>query len=370
MIPASYSTNFYPTNFPEFAGSYLDLHFERSKMICLLKNIALMFYWLIATIFFTCRADAALLTAGFFSGQIDQYDLLGGAKTTFATVASAGDPFPGLAGIAINPTNNQVFVSARVSNRIYSFNGSTGAPVGFHQLPSGSSPAGLTFSSTGTLYVSNFGTNTVNSFNVANNSLFSTVNSLTIPNALPSGVAFDNSGRLLISTFGGLGVLASNASLSTPTTFASEVNANGQIAVDAQGNVYVGSAATSSNVFKFSSTGSPVGNPWLTLALPTPPQPFASPDLTSPSGVAIDPNGNIIVGALGQTNPTSASDSFQSNGGLFRFSPNAAQLFSFGTGTTPYSSLAISPIPEPTSFLLVLATMLTGSLVQRTRKLE
>ncbi len=324
----------------------------------LFRNIVSVLILDIAIVVLPCRTDAAMFTTGFFSGQIDQYDLLGGPKTTFATVASASDPFPGLAGIAINPTNNQVFVSARVSNRIYSFNGNTGAALGFHQLPNGSSPAGLTFSPNGMLYVSNFGLNTISSYNVANNAFFLALNNLTIPNSMPNGLAFDLSGRLLISTFGQMGVLASNANLSTSSTFASPVDANGQIAVDSQGNVYVGSAANSSNVFKFSSTGTQIGNPWLTLSLPAPAQSFASPDLTSPSGIAVDPNGNVIVGALGQTNPTSASDNFQSNGGLFRFSPSGTQLTSFGTGTTPYSSIAISAVPEPSSCLLLLSTLL------------
>ncbi|MDZ4851088.1 MAG: hypothetical protein SGI77_17510 [Pirellulaceae bacterium] len=313
------------------------------------------------------KSEAAILTTGFFSGTIEMFDESGGPGSTFAVVASASDPFPGLAGIAINPTNRQVFVSARISDRIYSYDGNSQALLGFHQLPIGTSPAGMTFGSNGTLYVSSFGTNSINSFDVSNNASYSLINSLTIPNSLPNGLAFDSTGRLLISTFGGLGVLASDSSLSASSSFAANPVANGQIAIDPQGNVYVGSAAVSSDVFKFTSAGAPIGNPWITLSLPLPALPFTSPDLSSPSGVAIDQNGNIIVAALGQTNPTQASDNFQSNGGLFRFTSNASQIFpAFAVGSTPFSSVAVTAVPEPTSALL-LTVVFTLSRMRRIR---
>jgi sugar lactone lactonase YvrE len=352
------------------SGLQLDLHFRRCNMTKLSGT-----NYSILTLLTLCLAfgppnylEGAMLTTGFFSGTILKFDGLSGPGTTFATVASAGDPFPGLAGIAINPTNSQVFVSARVSDRIYSYDGVTGALLGFQQLPIGTSPAGLAFSSNGTLYVSNFGSNSIASYNVANNSMFSALNTITIPNSLPNGLAFDASGRLLISTFGGQGILASNTNLSSTTTFAANPTANGQIAVDTQGNVYVGSAAVSNDVFKFDSTGNSIGSPWASILLPQPAQPFASPDLSSPTGVAIDHDGNIIIAALGQTNPTSASDNFQSNGGLFRYSPNGGLLApAIATGTTPFSSIVVIAIPEPSSAVFVLSFMLVASGLQWVR---
>ncbi len=303
-------------------------------------------------LFASQELKAAILTSGFFSGQIQRFEEVGGAPTTFATVANANDPFPGLSGLAIDPASGRVFTSARISHRIYSYD-SQGTPLGFYQLPDGTSPAGMTFGSNGRLYVSGNANNTVTSYDVTNPLSFVQQNQITIPGSSPSGLAFDLTGRLLISTFAGAGVLGSDASLSASSSVANVPLANGQIVVDANNNFYVGTAAFGNNVYKFTASGTEIGNPWLTLALPTPPLPFVSPDFTSPVGVAVDANGNVLVGALGQTNPTSGGDNFQSNGGLFRFGPNGNLLQNFGGGLTPISAVAVVPVPEPTTRILV-----------------
>ena len=174
----------------------------------------------------------------------------------------------------------------------------------------------------------------------------------------------------MVSTFAGGGLFRYNPVSDTAGLLAPSPLANGQVAVDADGNLYAGGAAFSSDVLKFTQDGTPINSPFLTIddvLLPQPAFGFTSPDFTSPTGVTVDAEGNLIVAALGRTNPTSAADNFQSNGGLWKFSPEGALLQTFGTGLTPLSSVTtITAIPEPSSVagLLMFAT---GVLVRRRR---
>ncbi|MFM8396538.1 MAG: PEP-CTERM sorting domain-containing protein, partial [Pirellula sp.] len=106
------------------------------------------------------------------------------------------------------------------------------------------------------------------------------------------------------------------------------------------------------SVTKLDTSGTIVGSITINESLlPKPPQSFASPDFTSPAGVAIESNGNIVVAALGRTNPFESADNFQINGGVFIFSP-AGSLIASKVQTTPYSSaLSFTAVPEPTSLL-------------------
>ncbi len=308
---------------------------------------------------FSGTVSAELVATGFFSGTIERFDPVSGEQSTFADLKSTGDPFPGLAGITFSQGSNLLYASARISNRVYRVDATSGSVLGFTQLGGDSQPAGLALDATGNLYVANNGSNSVSVLD-ANGSVVRTINlpDVGLGNNLPSGLAFDAQGRLVISSFAGAGLFRFDPANDTVTPFAAGPTANGQVAIDAAGDIYVGGAAFSNDVLKFNADGTPVGSPFLTIddtppenpLLPQPPQDYVSPDFSSPSGVAIDQDGNLMVAALGRTNPTNPDDGFQSNGGLWKFSPAGDLLQTFGTaGTlTPLSDVTvITAIPEP-----------------------
>ena len=301
-------------------------------------------------------SQAAIIGAGFFSGTLERFDFATNTQSTFATLASADDQFPGLSGVAFDAVHRRLYASARFSNRIYAVNADTGAVLGFHELSTGATPSGLTVDSSGNIYVALAGTNSIGIFD----SNFGSLGSISLAGRgpfAPTGLGFDNQGRLLISDFVG-GLFRYDAIDDSVTSLAGPT-ANAQIAVDGSGNIYVGTAVDSNDVRKFMDDGTEIGSPFLSIddaLLPQPDDSYASPDFTSPSGVLIDPDGNLIVGALGRTNPFDANDNFQSNGGLWKFSTDGTLIESFDPlGTlTPISGLAyITAVPEPSSLALL-----------------
>ncbi|MFM8190445.1 MAG: PEP-CTERM sorting domain-containing protein [Pirellula sp.] len=312
-----------------------------------------------------------VLVGGFFSGAVDRVNTATGATTLFSQVSSGADAFPGISGLAYNPISNTVYATARVSKRVYLINPDTGNVTGFRQLDSSMTPAGITVDANGFVYVANNAGNSVVKYDSGLNKL----QELNLPDFgaganLPSGLAFDPQGNLIISTFAGAGVVKYNPNNGSFSSFnSSNPTANGMVAIDQAGNAYVGGAAFSNSVTKLDSNGAIVGSITITESLlPKPPQSFTSPDFTSPAGVAIESNGNIVVAALGRTNPFEASDNFQNNGGVFVFS-SAGTLLASNVQTTPYSSaLRFTAVPEPTSLLAASVGIATLGWLTRRRK--
>lgn len=323
---------------------------------------------------FGSSARADILATGFFSGTIERFNEQSLAQSTFASIASADDPFPGLAGIAVDATNNRILAAARVSNRIYELD-LAGNVTGFQQLANGSQPAGMTVDSAGNVYVASNGGNVVTAYDIN----WNVVNTIVLPDVgigdnLPNGLAFDSQGRLLISTFAGAGVFRYDPNGGTIAPIFGNPFANGQVGVDANDNVYIGGAAFSSDVLKLDSSDNEIGSPFLTIdetILPQPGAPYSSPDFTSPSGITFDSDGNLIVAALGRTNPTDPNDGFQENGGLFRFSTDGVLLDTFAVNSTPFSAAAqfsFTAIPEPGSLVFLAGGLAAGMLVRRRKR--
>ena len=311
----------------------------------------------------TCvPATADIVTTGFFTGEVYRYDEQSGTRTTLATIASVSDPFPGLSGIAVS-SQNVIAVSAHESNRIYRVDANSGAILGFTQLADGSLPAGLAFDQSGNLYVAHNSGGTVSIFD----SNFAFTSTITVP-AVPalSGVAFDGSSNSLVISSFGAGIFRYDLGTSAITNLNPAPTANGMVTVDGSGAIYAGSVQFGSDVYKFDSLGA--GGVLTTVALPVPASPFVSPDVTSPVGVAIDADGNLIVAAMGRTNPFSPDDNFQNDGALLKYSSTGDLLQTFGTGLTPYSSVAIITVPEPSGMGPIIAAVLAlGGMARRRR---
>jgi len=293
-----------------------------------------------------CRA--AIFASAFFTGTIERFDEQTGAQSTFANISAFDPTFIGLSGIGYNPNTNELLVSGRFTNRIYRVNATTGLIIGSQSLAAGSAPAGIAVRN-GSVYVSNFGLNTVSVFD----SSWNITQTINVPNSSPNGLAFSGD-DLLVSTFAGLGIVKYNSLTSAVTPFGGSPVANGQLAIGNLGDVFVGGAAVSNSIEKLSASGNALAV--ITVGagtLPLPALSFASPDFTSPSGVAIDGQGNLIVAALGRTNPFAPSDNFQSNGGLFKYDQSGLLLSTFATQITPLSGVVVVSVPEPSSIALL-----------------
>ena len=144
-------------------------------------------------------------------------------------------------------------------------------------------PQGLAFSSSGILYVSNFGTNSIEKYSLTGADLGTFASGATLSG--PEGMAFDSAGNLYVanqsdntiekfSTTGVASVFVSAASglLNSPTS----------LAFDSSGNLYVTNYGSNS-IQRFSAAGTSLGT-------------FASGGgLDGPAGLAFDNAGNLYV---------------------------------------------------------------------------
>ncbi|TWU35312.1 NHL repeat protein [Novipirellula aureliae] len=328
--------------------------------------IGLLFVALLNT-----SSQAAILTTGYFSGTVEKFDEVTGAQTTFATFQPFTD---GLSGIAYNPLNNRVYVSASNSGRIYMLNAQTGQDLGTFEVgvngtsplggPAG--PGGVAVGPTGNVYVTDLGANQVRVYD-SNFTNLSNPGIITIPdpdelNIVTSGVGVDAGGNVYISTLEN-GIFRYDGV--SVNSFNSNTLASAQIAIDASDNVYVGHGlAQASSVLEIDSLGN--DSPFLTVA---------AADIggaenglgMSPSGVAIDENGDFIVAVLGNVNPFRDAEEI---GGLLRYDSSGNLKDAIATNTAAFSSVTIVPsaVPEPSSFALLLTAVGVTSLFRRRRR--
>jgi sugar lactone lactonase YvrE len=228
--------------------------------------------------------------------------------------------------------------------------------IGFQQLSGSFAPAGIALDPSGDLYVTDNGGATIQrlSPNPADASLVASGTiQLSTPAGNLNGVARTTGGRLLVSTINGSGVFQYDTT-SGQSAFNSSPIASGQVAISANGTVAVGGVVFSSFVSLFDPNGTQTGGLEINATyLPQPALPYTSADQTSPQGVAFNGAGNLIVTAMGRTNPFSAGDNFQSNGGIFVFNATGTTLLDSLVNTTPYTGVIVAPVPEPSAFAVV-----------------
>lgn len=304
-----------------------------------------------------------ILAARYFTSGIDIYDRATDSARNFITILPATDAFPGLTGLAYSSGLNRLYATANNSRRIYSFNAESGALIGYQQLSGSFAPAGIALDSTGNLYVTDNGGSTIVQFtpNPSDASLTAS-GTIQLSGAATNlnGLARAASGDLLISSAAGAGVFRYTSGSGQSDFNVANPLANGQVAIGPTGNVAVGGVVFSSDVSLFDGLGNQTGSiPINASILPQPALPYASSDVTNPQGVAYDSAGNLIVTAMGRTNPFSASDNFQSNGGIFVFDSTGSTLLDSLVNTTPYTGVIVAPVPEPAAAPLLAAGILS-----------
>src|SRR5215213_1180572 len=226
--------------------------------------------------------------------------------------ASAGAYFP--TGIAVGPDGN-IYVSAYGVGSILRFVGQTGAPLG--AFATGFGPAQLAFGPDGNLYVSEFFGTTVRTYDAHAGANFGS----RLPDAATGltsaqGLAFASNGDLLVGDGFAMAagedakiVRVHNGVQSTwgftdrnvffaPVAMLTQANGD-VLVVDMLGN-YVARVSDAGIPSFFASINPPV----------------APPTTNFPSDITFDPNGNIVISALGETNPP------DNRGALWRFDLN------------------------------------------------
>ncbi len=286
--------------------------------------------------FASSQTRADILVTGFFNGTIVRIDEQSKVQTTFAAIPGN----PGLSGIAFDPTTNRVFVSALNQGGVYALDATTGLVTNFYLL--GYGPGGLTVDSVGNVYVTDFTSNLVRVYDptFAGGLPISTI---SVPASATSGVGLLSSGDVLVAT-PGTGVYRYDGVSAVPfTTSPLAPLASSQIAEDSAGRIFIGHGVGFSDfVFVFDSSGNLIGTLEVTDAMVQGTGQGSSLG-TSPSGVVVDRDGNLIVAALGRSNP---GDPGGERGGVFKFSPTGTLIDTFVSGSSAFSSAAIIPTPH------------------------
>jgi DNA-binding beta-propeller fold protein YncE len=171
-----------------------------------------------------------------------------------------------------------IYVSNYGGNTIEKFNSVTGADLGTFARTGLNGPEGLAFDSAGNLFVSNDGNNSIMKFTPGGTgTVFATYP--TDPNLFaPEGLAFDKAGNLYVANWFG-NTIEKFTPDGVGSIFASGLNYPAGLAFDNGGNLYAANYGNDS-IEKFTPDG--VGSS------------FAS-SISGPEGLAFDAAGNLFV---------------------------------------------------------------------------
>lgn len=312
--------------------------------------------------------SASVFTNGVFrindqTGAFLPNDIPGGFPTGSAGLAFAS-------GVTVGPDGN-IYVSSQGTGQILFYSGITGAPLTqpapgstmgvFATLVDATSPmpgpSHLLFGPDGHLYVSDFNSTRVRKFNGTTGAVMPDAGTAFTQ---AGGLAFGPDGDLYIGDFSGANVIRMHngipqifvapqaGGLFTPTSLL--FTAKGELlVVDVYGN----------QVLKYDSNGQPVPRfapadtnhehplPFIVLPPDIPPNwqdLGATAPTNSPSDIAFDKDGNLVISVLGLTYPP------DNRGAIYRYDLDGNLLATITTGIPPIGGIAFgwnAGVPVP-----------------------
>ncbi len=323
------------------------------------------------------QGRAEIYATGAFTGEIIRFNSQTLEATTFATIPGANL----LSGITYQASQNAFYVSDIFGSAVHKVAADSGEVVQTFSVSGiGFGPSGLTVGPDDRIYAAGLGSTAASVFvlDTATSEFMPFLNTGSeILNSAAGGVGFLG-GDVILSTLGA-GVYRFGSTNLGP--FADSFSGVAQVAVDSSGTIHVGSSdlgplfpgtIEANHVYRFASDGTPLAPLVIDENLLPSPIPNPSSAFTSPAGVLVDADGNIVVVALGQTSPGNDPGA-PTNGGIFVFDA-AGQLLRSSTGLVGLSSVTRGPtaVPEPSSLgliLCVITTMGVGVSIRRRGKL-
>ena len=234
----------------------------------------------------------------------------------------------------------------------------------FATAPGGAQPEGMAFDSAGNLYVAYAGTNTIQKFTPGGvGSLFGT----TIVSG-PTGLAFDSAGNLYVSMSNNGTIEKFGPGGGTSTVFATGFGPVLGLAIDGANNVYGASYQASGFIYQVgpgggiptaiaSSLNYPnslafdgAGNLYATIGGTVGIQKYAAGTWTPSAFFTPIPSSSGPTGIVYDPGSATFFVSMISTGTIERYALNGADLGLFASGFTSASSIAISAVPEPSTF--------------------
>ena len=237
-----------------------------------------------------------------------------GSGSSFTTLIAASGCLPQT--MAVDGSNNVYFACGGTGfTNLYGFanTGTVGSPVyptsatQFRAV--GSSPQALAVDPSGNVWVGNNGSSSVSEFPSGfTTSTTPTTYSLT---SAPNGIAVDHSGNVWTSTGSSLSELVkSGASYSVSSFSGGGLNSPSSVAIDGRGNIWVANSAYSTisgtnyvSISEFSNNGTAMTEA-TSSNTPDIPGGYAhatTATVPSPSGVTVDPSGNVWIAGCGSS---------------------------------------------------------------------
>jgi len=245
----------------------------------------------------------------------------GGTKSTFATTPNSNF------GIAVDGGGN-VYQADLVSINKYS---SSGVPTLF----SYATGEELAFDANGNLFVADFAGSAIYKITPAG-----VVSVFASGLNKPVGLEFDSSGNLFSSDYGS-GNLYKFTPSGVRSTFATGLFQPACLTVDATDNLFVAEFKAGGSIYEYTPAGVQ--------------STFAS-GLNRPWGLAFDEAGNLFETDFG-------------SGKILKFTPGGAQS-TFATGISQPSFLAFQPVPEPSTFVLLVLGIASLTFVRYRRRIH
>jgi DNA-binding beta-propeller fold protein YncE len=304
---------------------------------------------------------AAILVSDRLSNSVYQYSDGGGL---LGVVVSDAVNLDQPTGMAISPDQTKLYVASSNNNRVVRYdynavNGTASNPAIFATAANGISfPSDIRFSPDGSrIYISNLGGTGVTQLNTDGTSAGPAINGLIGGGSIFqfSSLAFAPTGELLVGGFqdfpaGTSGSVArSNAGLTALNDFiAPSMTLNGASGLLVNGNDLYVSGLFASNIQRFNATTGALDG---TFNGGT----GSISGLAFPQDLILAPDGNgFLAGILGFVNGSGSISRFDFNGSSLGVFASAGG----GGFTEATSMLYVAPVPEPSSFGLVAASVL------------